>query len=143
MVRLSRSICTVSLPLLLLCLLLFSSTADAGSRRLTISIHASPLVLASAPAKSAVDDTLQLLQRVFPQSDVTLNRNGVVILQLPERVALTAAGKVPDQRYHWRSRRQGARTVLHLQATTPEGVSAGLYGLLQEQIGRASCRERV
>jgi len=132
--RLSRSLCAVSLSLLLLCLLLFSSTADAGSRRLTISIHASPQLLASAPAKNAVDDTLQLLHRSFPQAEITLNRDGAVILQLPDRTTPTAAGKVPDQSYRWRSRRQGARTVLHLQATTPEGVSAGLYGLLQEQL---------
>ena len=131
----SRSILSAVLYLLLPCLLLlsFSTTADAASR-LTISIHAPAQVMASAPAKTAVDDTLQLLRRIFPQSDITLNRNGAVILQLPDRIPPAVAGKVPDQGYRWRSRCQGARTVLQLHATSPEGVSAGLYGLLQEQL---------
>ncbi|MCE1224852.1 MAG: hypothetical protein LWW87_00030 [Geobacteraceae bacterium] len=116
------------------CLLLFFSTAAGAASRLTISIHASSQLLASAPAKNAVDDTLQLLQRVFPQSEVTLNRDGAVILQLPDRIPPAAAGSVPDQSYHWRSSRKGTRTVLLLHATSPEGVSAGLYGLLQEQL---------
>lgn len=129
-----RPICAVALPFLLIWLLLFASAAYAGSHRLTISIHAPARLVAAAPVKSAVDDTLQLLRRIFPQADITLNRAGTVILQLPDRVALTAAGNVPDQGYRWRSSREGTRTVLHLHAVSPEGVSAGLYGLLQEQL---------
>lgn len=129
-----RPICAVALPFLLIWLLLFSSAAYAGSHRLTISIHAPARLVAAAPVKSAVDDTLQLLRRIFPQADITLNRAGTVILQLPDRVALTAAGNVPDQGYRWHSSREGTRTVLHLHAVSPEGVSAGLYGLLQEQL---------
>ena len=129
-----RPVCAVALPFLLIWLLLFSSAACAGSHRLTISIHAPARLVAAAPVKNAVDDTLQLLRRLFPQADITLNRAGTVILQLPDRVALTAAGNVPDQGYRWRSSREGTRTVLHLHAVSPEGVSAGLYGLLQEQL---------
>ncbi|HIJ95892.1 MAG TPA: hypothetical protein HPP94_09185 [Desulfuromonadales bacterium] len=42
---------------------------------------------------------------------------------------------VPDASYRWRSARNGARVNLTLEARTPEGVAAGLYGLLQEKIG--------
>ena len=129
-----RPICAVALPFLLIWLLLFSSAAYAGSHRLTISIHAPSRLVAAAPVKSAVDDTLQLLRRIFPQADITLNRAGTVILQLPDRMTRAAMGSLPDQGYHWRSSREGARTVLHLHAVSPEGVSAGLYGLLQEQL---------
>lgn len=126
---------TIVFRLLLPFLLLLScATVAVAVPRLTISIHAPARLVAAAPVKSAVDDTLQLLRRIFPQADITLNRAGTVILQLPDRVALMAAGNVPDQGYRWHSSSEGTRTVLHLHAVSPEGVSAGLYGLLQEQL---------
>lgn len=137
-------------PVLILALLLYLflavASADAADR-LTICLQA-PASLQSHPiARLAIDDTLQLLQRSFPAATIGHNRRVAdIMLQLPtlppvavntHRPASTLPPPLqqPDRSYHWRSTRQKGRTVLRLQANSPHGIAAGLYGLLQEQLG--------
>lgn len=42
---------------------------------------------------------------------------------------------VPDASYRWQSKKRGGTITLRLTAVSPEGVAAGLYGLLQEKLG--------
>jgi len=135
------------LPALFLWLLL-TAASPAAAERLTISLQA-PASLQNHPvAGQAIDDSLQLLKRAFPAASVGRNRrSAAVILQLlniPTGPAAAPASApthlapplaLADRSFHWHTTRQGSTTLLQLQATTAEGVAAGLYGLLQERLG--------
>ena len=135
------------LPALFLWLLLATAPA-AAAERLTISLQAPVSLQAHPVVRLAIDDTLQLLKRSIPAASVGHNRrSATVILQLsniPTRHAATPASvathlapplALADRSFSWLATRQGTTTVLRLQATTAEGVAAGLYGLLQERLG--------
>jgi len=120
--------------------------SQAGS--MTISIDASERLCSSPVANLAIADAAELLRRSFPQALVGHNiRACQVRIVLPDVVAnrdncipgpsvrpyLCTA--VPDASYHWQSGRRRGIITLKLETGTPEGVSAGLYGLLQEKLG--------
>lgn len=126
--------------LLLFCYIFLCSLPVDAAARQTLSIQAPPSLVAHTVARHAIDDSLALLAKSFPSFEISLNRtNATILLLLPEIQVPTGTGAtckgVPDRAYSWRSRRQGARTVLQLTAATPEAVACGLYGLLQEQLG--------
>jgi len=115
---------------------------------LTISIDASKNLRADPVASQAIDDAAGLLRSSFSRAVVTGDAQVCrVRIVLPEvstnrdrcipgpsvRPYLCTA--VPDASYRWRSKKQGATITLRLSAVSPEGVAAGLYGLLQEKLG--------
>jgi len=114
----------------------------------TISIDASERLCSSPVATLAIVDAAELLRRSFPQALVGHNARACQVrIVLPDVVAnrdncipgpsvrpyLCTA--VPDASYHWQSSRRRGTITLKLETRTPEGVSAGLYGLLQEKLG--------
>ncbi|BCS53377.1 hypothetical protein [Geobacter sp. SVR] len=135
-------------PLVLVLVMLCVPAAPALAQPLSISVDAPQALLCNSVARQAIDDTLALLRRSFPEASISLNgRQATVRLLLPAvasspdtripapsvRPYLCTA--VPNPAYRWRSIRQGKAIVLRLQAANPEGVAAGLYGLLQEKLG--------
>ena len=111
-----------------------------------IDIQVPAPLLAMPVARHAVEDSANLLKRMFPRSAVTINGPGAgVRLVLPGIHPNSPAAAVqsrpycripvPDPSYHWRSSRQGATVVVSLSASSAEGVACGLYGLLQERLG--------
>jgi hypothetical protein len=96
----------------------------------------------------AIADAAGLLQRALPAAAVGHNLAAAdVRIVLPDVIAnrercvpgpsvrpyLCTA--VPDAAYRWRSARNSRAVVVQLMAVSPEGVAAGLYGLLQEKLG--------
>lgn len=115
---------------------------------LTISISAPERLYRNPVAYLAIADSAELLQQSFSAAQVMHNvRNCQVEIELPDvepnrdqcipgpsmRPYFCTA--VPDASYHWQSIRQGNTIILRLEAHSPEGVAAGLYGLLQEKLG--------
>ncbi|MHB8121619.1 MAG: hypothetical protein ACYDG4_05620 [Desulfuromonadaceae bacterium] len=115
---------------------------------LTISIDASKSLRATPVASEAIDDARGLLHTAFPRAvvtrdahtcrvrivlpDVRANRNRCIPGPSVRPYLCTA---VPDASYRWRSEKRGGTIILTLEAVSPEGVAAGLYGLLQEKLG--------
>lgn len=131
-----------------LILFLFAARQAHAIPGISISIDASERLCLSPTACRAVADAAALLRQSFPGGTVAHNaRSPRVRIRLPDVIAgreqcvpgpsvrpyLCTA--VPDVSYSWRSARSGGIITLDLEARTPEGVAAGLYGLLQEKIG--------
>ncbi len=130
--------------LLCLCLLAICQTAEA---RLHITLLDPARLNSLAVSGPAIRDAQHLLTQAFPAARVSLNQPGAdIVLQLPvfrlkNRTytvavnALIPQPALPDRSYAWRSKRQGRRLLLRLEARSTAGVACGLYGLLQEQLG--------
>jgi hypothetical protein len=98
-------------------------------------------------AKQAIEDCLNLL-RAACDCDVRLdNPQAQIILQLPEildneeKIRSRFVQNVdfpyleyPNHDYSWYSQRIGEQLLMQLQTPSYEGLAAGLYGLLQEQL---------
>ncbi|NTV48929.1 MAG: hypothetical protein HGB32_10150 [Geobacteraceae bacterium] len=121
---------------------------NSGAIPLTISIDASKNLHANPIVSQAIDDVEGLLRTSFPNAAVTHDAlSGQVRIVLPDvsanrdrcipgpsaRPYLCTA--VPDASYRWSSKKRGGTITLRLSAVSPEGVAAGLYGLLQEKLG--------
>ena len=118
--------------------------AVAGPLRFSIQVSATSL---SAPVvASAVSDVRTLLSLGFPGSEVSLNgRDASVRIVLDDPAPRSGAAPeksrpyprltAPDSAYAWKSSPNRGRVTLHLTARSPEGISCGLYGLLQERLG--------
>ena len=134
--------------LIVLTIFLSVQTSQAHRRPLTISIDVSERVCSNPVAYLALADSVELLRRSFPQATIAHNvRSCQVRITLPDVVAnrnscipgpsvhpyLCTA--VPDASYHWQSSRRKGAITLRLETGTPEGIAAGLYGLLQEKLG--------
>ncbi len=115
---------------------------------LTISIDASERLCFNSVGSIAISDAAELLRRSFSRSLVAHNiRTCQIRIVLPDVVSnrdycipgpsvrpyLCTA--VPDASYCWSSRKCKGTIILTLEASSPEGVAAGLYGLLQEKLG--------
>ena len=125
-----------------------TSVAPACASNIPVTIQASPKLLSSPVAKAAIDDTRALLQQAMPSAIVSLNKDGAqVVIILPD-TGISAPRPhqsppastryrlpTPDRSYRWTSRPETGRTVLRLQARSPDGVACGLYGLLQGRLG--------
>lgn len=135
--------------LLVLTALLFFHAANAvQARPLTISIDAPDRLYFNPAVSLAAADSSELLRRCFPDARVVHNtRPCQVRIVLPDVSAnrdLCIPGPsvrpylctaVPDASYRWHSARRGGTVTLKLETASPEGVAAGLYGLLQEKLG--------
>ena len=121
---------------------------NSHAHPLVISIDASKSLRTTPVASEAIIDVDALLRRSFSTKVVTHGtRNCRVRIVLPDvstnrdlcipgpsvRPYLCTA--VPDASYRWRSIKQAGTITLRLSAVSPEGVAAGLYGLLQEKLG--------
>lgn len=134
--------------LILIALIIVFVEYDALATPLTISTDASRQLLSNPVASIALDDVERLLRRSFPHAlftrngrncqvrivlpDVTANRNNCIPGPSVRPYLCTA---VPDASYRWRSTKRGEAFTLMLEAASPDGVAAGLYGLLQEKLG--------
>jgi len=130
--------------LVLACLIPQAKASD-----FSITIHVSKKLLTVPVSKTAIEDSEVLLQQAMPAADITINskKTARIIIILPEvekftknqapplPLSVTARLPVPDRSYRWVSRLETGRTVLRLQARSPEGVACGLYGLLQGKLG--------
>ena len=118
------------------------------ARPLVISIDASKDLRANPVASLAIIDFEALLPRSFPGARMTRNahtcRVRIVLPDVSANRDLCIPGPsvrpylcsaVPDASYHWRSKKMGRTITLRLTAVSPEGVAAGLYGLLQGKLG--------
>jgi hypothetical protein len=121
---------------------------DSLAHPLYISIDASERLCSNPVAFLAIADAAELLRRSFQQVLVAHNISDCKVrIVLPDVVAnrdncipgpsvrpyLCTA--VPDASYRWQSRIRSGTITLRLETATPEGVAAGLYGLLQEKLG--------
>ena len=125
-------------------LLTLPGSAVAGPLRFSIQVSATAL---TAPVVAmAVSDVRILLRQGFPGSEVALNRPDAsirIVLDDPAPRSGAAPEKsrpyprlaAPDSAYAWKSSPNRGRVTLHLTARSPEGISCGLYGLLQERLG--------
>ncbi len=124
-------------------LLPFSAGATLGS----ISIVSDDKNLQTPLSRLAIDDCISLLRQACPACDVQINNpEAQIVLQLPELVESDRQPsrfaenvdypylQYPNHDYSWYSQRLGDRILLTLQTSTAEGISCGLYGLLQEQL---------
>jgi hypothetical protein len=134
--------------ILLTALLIVSSENHTQAHSLTISIDASDRLCFNPAASLAIADAAELLRSSFPRALVTHNARACQVrIILPDVVTnrdrcipgpsvrpyLCTA--VPDDSYRWRSVRHKGGITLKLETGSPEGVAAGLYGLLQEKLG--------
>ena len=120
----------------------------AHATPLTVSIDASVQLCSNPVALLALADTAELLRGSFRSTQVSHNATvAQVRILLPDvitgrdqcipgpSVRPYHCTAVPDASYRWRSEKRRDTVTLTLEAATPEGVAAGLYGLLQEKLG--------
>jgi hypothetical protein len=112
----------------------------------SISIITNDDNLKNSISKNSINDCLQLLRKAC-NCDVQLNnQEAQILIELPDIKRIEPQESrflegvtypylaYPNHDYSWYSQRIGERIVLQLQATTYQGISCGLYGLLQEQL---------
>ena len=133
---------------ILISLATVSTSQSSHAQPLTISIDASERLCSNPVALLAIADAADLVRRSFTPATVLHNARACQVrIVLPEVIAnreqclpgpsvrpyLCTA--VPDASYRWQSRKGRGTITLSLKTGTPEGVAAGLYGLLQEKLG--------
>lgn len=112
-----------------------------------ISILASRDLLESTLVQSSVDDCIKLLEAACDCTVKINDRNQEILLELPDLDVQAAAPKstlaqtvtypyldYPEHSYTWVSERKGKQIHLMLSTQSIQGISYGLYGLLQEQL---------
>ena len=117
--------------------------------QLSISINANQSLLKNSITTQTIDDVNDLLKKAC-NCEVGLNTpNASIILQLPNidssaHKAPSTFDKqftnypylhYPEHSYSWNSNKLNDKTILKLETPTFQGISFGLYGLLQEQLG--------
>jgi hypothetical protein len=127
---------------------LAAAVAESSPQTTSISIITASPLLKNPITSSSILDSLELLRMAFPLSSVRLNDPASeVIIELP---SLRDEGDhaqhidahishhqlaYPAHDYTWHSRTEAGRTILTLASPSYQGVSFGLYGLLQEKLG--------
>lgn len=115
---------------------------------ITISIIASAEVIDNSITNKTISDCQSLLQQAFG-TEVTLNNDTAnVLLILPivtkeqeEQPTRFSVNKdypymhYPDHDHMWTSSQRNGHLILSLTARSHQGISFGLYGLLQEKLG--------
>jgi hypothetical protein len=126
---------------------LYASSVTPPPRAISISVPRD--VLENPITRLAIQDVQQLLSKGFPHFSVGLNNPSAevqIVLPTinqdlsnrPSRFALHRPYDYlpyPDHGYEWRSLRRGSKIILSLCTPSYQGVSFGLYGLLQEKLG--------
>jgi len=121
----------------------------AGTQAQTsVSIMAPQGLLDSSVTSITIKDVRQLLGQACGCTVTVNDKTAKVILQLPvinkDSAALLSHfaqqatypyRNYPEHHYNWSINQSGDRIVYQLQATSLQGVSFGLYGLLQEHLG--------
>lgn len=145
--------------LLLVCLaawLLPTAVGTAASpKRKAISVVAPPELLDNSITATTITDVLGLLRQGFPGFRVALNDHAASVQIVLPRVSSSpssvprfARGRpypwlaYPDHDYRWRSSVKDDTVRLTLTASSPQGVSFALYGLLQEKLGYRFCHPK-
>lgn len=114
----------------------------------SMAIHAPASLMDTVITRLAILDVQQLLQQAC-QCEVLLNHTEAeIILALPDiptgrpclpnrfqQQANVAYYPYPAHDYTWRLVQEGSQLILQLETECWQGVSFGLYGLLQEQLG--------
>ena len=127
---------------------LFFVAANYLSAQKSISLIFPPSLLDTSITSLAIHDARQLLIQAC-NCDVSLNSNHAdVLLKLPAikkeeafqlnrfaREATFPYKNFPEHNYSWSLTKDNSKTILELKATSWHGLSAGLYGLLQEKLG--------
>ncbi|MHC1698664.1 MAG: hypothetical protein AB9919_11510 [Geobacteraceae bacterium] len=143
--------------LAVLCLFVFPDSSLAARHQSTgtpaqcktISIVASKSLLQTTEVRMAVTDAIALLRQGFPTAQVMMNTPAAqirIVLPDPKQMRKNLPShparhprypllQVPWSGYHWHSRQTKNTTELRLEASSPQGVACGLYGLLQERLG--------
>ena len=115
----------------------------------TISINATNSILNNSLTRITIDDVRELLTKGFPKASIQFNNpTADVQIVLPEINKERQSGRsaiafhapyhelsYPDHAYAWSSFVKDGRIVLELDTSSYQGVSFGLYGLLQEKLG--------
>ncbi|MDD2850881.1 MAG: hypothetical protein PHY09_03155 [Desulfuromonadaceae bacterium] len=129
-------------------MIVFFFTSLSYAKRLTISIDAPVSLYFNPVVNLAVAEAAELLRKSFPSARVFHNNHSSQIkIKLPDvasnrdycvpgpSVRPYLCTSVPDASYRWVSVNSGGAITLKLEVVSPEGVAAGLYGLLQEKLG--------
>jgi hypothetical protein len=147
-----RTSCFVGIIIIAAVFFWFPSAAYATGYTLAvhaISITAGRDLLKNPITRLAIQDVRQLLQKGFPHAAIRLNDPSadvqIVLPRLhknrensPSRFAHLHTYDClpyPNHGYTWRSLRSGETIILKLDTPSSQGVSFGLYGLLQEKLG--------
>ncbi len=115
----------------------------------TVSIIAPEKILENSITRTTIDDVLQLLGKGFINLAISLNnRDAGIQIILGNVNPDSQAGssrfirgrkydylRYPDHEYQWDSSCKDGTIVLRLSSPSFEGMSFGLYGLLQEKLG--------
>lgn len=121
----------------LLLLTAFALKAEA----FTVNILVPSKTLANSTVYLAVTDVRQLLASATKDSVYINGKSGDVVIELPEikQDKLTYldhdSSVYAARNYSWEGGKKGSKYKLVLTCTNQFGVSAGLYGLLQEALG--------
>ncbi len=125
----------------------FSYCNPSGTQ--TVSIIAPEEILESSITKTTIDDVLELLGKGFRNLDISLNNRDAgiqIILGNVNPDSQTGSSRFirgrkydylsyPDHDYQWDSSCKNGTIILRLSSPSFEGMSFGLYGLLQEKLG--------
>ncbi len=116
----------------------------------SISINAGDELLANSITAITINDVQQLLQTACNCEVSINNKSAKIQLVLPEADINVYYEKsrfekevdypyfrYPDHDYTWTSKKGTGKTILQLESLSHQGISFGLYGLLQEQLGFA------
>ncbi|VAX34089.1 hypothetical protein MNBD_NITROSPIRAE03-1137, partial [hydrothermal vent metagenome] len=143
----AKALILLTLFLLVIPAKAFSLCNPAGIQ--TISLIAPQEILKSPVTKTTIDDVLQLLGKGFRNLDISLNnRDAGIQIILGSINPDSQAGssrfikgrkydylRYPDHEYQWDSSCKDGTIILRLSSPSFEGMSFGLYGLLQEKLG--------
>jgi hypothetical protein len=126
-------------------LIAVAHVVPADAANLSVTIQASPKLLSSPVAQTAIDDTKALLQQAMPSADVSINKaKARVVIVLPDTNVSTNRPNhsppnhpphsstkhrlpTPDRSYRWKSSSEAGQTILRLHAGSPEGMACGLF----------------
>ncbi|MEC4685018.1 MAG: hypothetical protein VST71_04700 [Nitrospirota bacterium] len=115
----------------------------------TVSLIAPVEILENSVTGTTIDDVIQLLGQGFSNLDISLNnRDADIQIILNSINPDSQAGssrfirgrkydylRYPDHEYQWDSSCRDGTIILRLSSPSFEGMSFGLYGLLQEKLG--------
>ena len=131
----------------LACGLFFAPFISLWANLTSISIVTDDANLQNPISSQAIADCIQLLRQACDCDVRTNNPQAQIVLQLPEILPNEARQPsrfaqavdypylaYPSHDYSWYSQKIGEQLLIQLQTISYQGISAGLYGLLQERL---------
>lgn len=119
-------------------LLLTLSHNHAFAEKNSINFLIPPELTRTTPVIISVDDAVRLLQQSFPHNRITKNKSNA---NVEIRLTLTAAKVIRLHKppfkasYSVESAPSAEGVAITVSASTPEGISNGIYALLQHKLG--------